>query len=144
MRTKTKGNHPKVDANQAIEEGMIHKNFLNKFQDWLIITMHKFKAEDIISKTRNMNTRYEYPTNGSVNSSALDPLNIFCKEVGYHTPHTQRDLYGSQIQILQQYFYNLYCKSSNKKPKKPIENNPTVVLDSMIEVVDKTEIISGN
>ena len=43
--------------------------------------VNNLEAEDIMSETCNMNSRYKYTTNGIQHSSGLDPLNYFVKTV---------------------------------------------------------------
>ena len=61
----TELNDPKMNAKLAadyifvIEEGIKHKNIINKFEDWLISTMNNLEAENSTSKNHNMNTRHK-------------------------------------------------------------------------------------
>ena len=100
-----------INVNQAseyvfvIEKAIKYKNIIDKYQDWLNSTIHSLETEDSNSKNHNMNTRYKYSTNVPESPSELDPLFFLCKVVGLHTPNIHRNLYGSALQTVQQYFY---------------------------------------
>ena len=69
LKINTKRYHPVIDEDLdkdcvfEIHEGIKHKKIINKFQDWLISMVNKLEAEDGMSETRNMNTRYKYSMN---------------------------------------------------------------------------------
>ena len=63
----------------AIEEGINHKKFINKFQDCLLSTMNNLEAKNSTSEACNINTRYKYTMGGQNHPSGLDPLKYFVR-----------------------------------------------------------------